>query len=198
MARRKTPKRPNLLEEIVEAALITGGVVVGAAVVGGIVKAVTAPKIEDAELHEFLLAHLRLAARLVEVAAPPLVPSNDVPNAASDGKRILYNPRWFREQLGAFCTSATCESNVALGVMGHELGHHLHPCAAHPHACELEADAVAAVVLARAGLRSMDFERVLIEIAPVASQTHPRWDLRVRVIRSVFAEVTTQRGSLIS
>jgi hypothetical protein len=139
-----------------------------------------------------VLEQLRRAAALMGIAVPPLMVTSRVPNAASDGRQILVNPTWLSRTMARFCSMPACQDAVILGVMAHELGHHVFGHAADSrrdsHVAELDADRVAGVVLARAGVSTGDFERVLADLGECGTTSHPGAALRVAAIRAGYLD----------
>lgn len=84
---------------------------------------------------------------------------------------------------------------MLLGVLAHELAHHVFGDAGapaeHRYAIELRADRWAAIALARLGIPSHDFERVIWSISSHYSGTptgYPSRATRVTAIRNAFLE----------
>jgi hypothetical protein len=133
-------------------------VALGALVAAGTVLALASrPTAEEATAQELLRAALKQAARALGVTAPSLVFVAGIKNARSTGTRIEADAAWFAEKtVGLTRIDAAA---VALAVMGHELGHHVHgdawrlirPPAELRRAAELAAERVAGFVLARSG-----------------------------------------------
>lgn len=155
------------------------GLLLAAGAVGGLAAAASPRRPTPAQqLHSLVLGQLRRAAALLDMKrVPPLVATPAVPNAASDGVRIYYNPSWVQQVLNAHCNDCECRITVVLGVMAHELGHHVNGDARRldrlPHDKELIADFLAGFALARAGVSAEDFGRVLYEISGYGCCTHP-------------------------
>lgn len=147
---------------------------------------------EDEQVQNLVMAAFYRIARAFGVPAPALVFTEQVRNAGSDGARILVNPQWFRVLLGTVCEDPTCDSAVAHGIMGHEMGHHVHGDALVPmwirqhHCQELRADFYAGRVLRLFNEDFSAIERVLRAIAPTETPTHPAFPYRIRAAREGY------------
>lgn len=124
---------------------------------------------------------------------PSLVARSDIENAASDGKNVLYNPRWMWAKMQQYCDDKVCETAVVLGIMAHELGHHVKQHVfddKHSHDKEFEADCFAARVLARAGIEPEKFICVLEEFTRVCDRTgsHPCGQERRQMIERCYQQ----------
>lgn len=131
--------------------------------------------IERTSLHARLQARLALAAQILGVDAPPLFSTTAVDAAASDGWRVLYNPTFFEALERRLCVDAgECVVAVELGIMAHELTHHVHGDAAWQpsFAMEQRADQVAGRVLSAVGVDPRIASQVFTELAPACSRTH--------------------------
>lgn len=144
------------------------------------------------QLHAFVLGQLRRASTLIGVEVPPLLASNSIPNAASDGQRVLYSPAWVEGVMARYCADGTCRTALVLATMAHEVAHHVNEDALrrdlHPHQKELRADYVAGAVLARAELEVCDFERLLDDLSRHCTHTHPGREDRVFALRRGFTD----------
>lgn len=150
-------------------------------------------KEEQAKVRQIVEDAVRHLAIAFSVDAPPIVLDERTPNAASDGARILVNPRWFRGLLNIVCDDPVCDRAVAHGVLGHEMTHHVNSDAAVPtwirdhHSQELRADFFAGRALAVFGDDIAALERVLTVIStPNATETHPAHADRLRAARGGF------------
>jgi hypothetical protein len=130
---------------------------------------------------------------------PPLLASNSVDNAASDGENILVNLTWVRRTLRTYCgVDAPCGIAVIVGVLVHELTHHIHQDARIPlsnhadrRARERRADVNAGYVLGQLGIDTWHLERVLGDPALCCSLYYdPPW-ARVAAIREGAALAAT-------
>lgn len=132
-------------------------------------KAPAAPPADpDAALAEWVRDLYARIGRAVPLALPPLVFSAAVPNAASDGVRILVNLDWIRTTMIKHCDSPRCAVTGVVGVLVHELVHHAYRDALIPASHFLErrrrerrADYVAGAVVSALGLDAADLARVL-------------------------------------
>lgn len=102
------------------------------------------------------------------IALPPLEFSAVVPNAASDGRRILVKLGWVRATLMKHCDDPRCAVAAVVGVLVHELVHHAYQDAWVPASNFLErrrrerrADFFAGAAVAALGLEPAHLERVL-------------------------------------
>ena len=128
------------------------------------------------------------AAAAIGVRPPTLAQCNRRgTNAWSDGTRIGWNPVFFEQVLAKHCNDDVCQESVLVGIMGHELGHHVKGHALrhdlHPHLMELDADSIAGHILAKAGVHPVHFERVLYEMSVRSTASHPGADRRMAAIR---------------
>jgi len=134
------------------------------------------------------------ASGLRLAAAPPLLITTNVANAASDGVHVLVNPEWAKEQIACHCIDDVCDYVVLFGVFAHELGHHVErhaiqlarasgrlPWWQH-HRMELRADWRAGRALFNAGVEPDDFQRVMAFLSWQASHTHPHGAERTLMI----------------
>ncbi len=138
-------------------------------------------------------ALLQRAAESIGVSPPALYYNYRADNAFSDGRTIHYNPIWLWNTMQAFCNDQECSVSFALGVFAHELAHHVYGdayCAGcDPHALELRADRVAGEVLARHGVSSHHFERILSSLSSRPTQSHPGGLARSCAIRRGYDSV---------
>jgi hypothetical protein len=116
----------------------------------------------------------RLAAA-IGCQAPPVIATTSVANAASDGRRIMINFRWFEELVKRHCRHGSCVTSVAVGVLAHELAHHVHCDACttqrqHAHVIELRADHVAGALMREVGIRAVPSIRTF---RPDSKTRHP-------------------------
>lgn len=167
---------------------IAGGL--GLLVWGGL--RLLAKKRSDWDLDALVQRELELAASIVGLSTPSLIPSSLVETAACDGVRVYYNRDWIRAVIARNCDEVACVKEILLGVMGHELGHLVGgdigaPAEERPSR-ELRADAVAAVVLARSGASDENFARVISEITGCCSPGYPPGWQREQTIRKTFAQ----------
>lgn len=136
---------------------------------------------------------LALAALTLGVEPPPVVPVASFGNAASDGHRILVDVDWLGLQ-AIDCTSVVCEDSWLVGLMAHELGHHVRQDAAiyrylssdQQKLAELRADAIAGHVLGTLGVEPLHFARILARLSPDFSCTHPAGRERAEVIVAYY------------
>ena len=161
-----------------------------AAAVGGLVWLFSDPPESSARqrLKQRMLAALHKAAAAIGVKAPTLTQCNRRgTNAWSDGYRIGWNPVFFEEVLARHCTDDACQESVLVGIMGHELAHHVKRHAVrtdlHPHVQELDADGLAGHILATVGVQPHHFENVIAEISQRPTASHPGAFQRVAAIR---------------
>lgn len=125
---------------------------------------------KDQQLADGLRRLLARVAAALQVETPPLVLSAAVANAASDGYRILVNPTWARATLAQFCADRSCNNAVMIGVLAHEVGHHVEGDALinapwSKRDRELRADRYAGEALAVLGVPHDHFARVLWAIS---------------------------------
>jgi hypothetical protein len=146
----------------------------------------------DEQILGLARSQLEQAARLLGVRAPRVELQREG-NASSDGRIIRVNAAFLRGLLASFCDARLCQIAIVLGIMAHELGHHilrhaeqLDRRAQAAHIRELEADGVAGRVLALAGVPPDDFERVLAHLGRFHSDTHPHGSLRVEQLRAEY------------
>lgn len=126
--------------------------------------------------------HLAFVCRALGVPAVPLVADDTINNALSDGKVIRVNLGWIKSAIGDVCNaSRECLDGVVLGVVAHEVAHHIGGDAyaadqsvAARHGRELQADRIAGFVLARAGISPDHFARLLVVLSVNATSTHPQ------------------------
>jgi len=130
----------------------------------------------------------RLYAEIGQVLGwqlPPLVFTTRIPNAASDGARVLVNVGWVRRTLAKHCHQELgCGVAAIVGVLVHELTHHFHGDAQIPawawqerRARERRADFLAGFVIASLGLELAFLERVLGDLDLCCDLEHdPPWE----------------------
>jgi len=133
---------------------------------------------------------------LFNISRPPLHVGDDVDNFASDGSRILVNPRWAIDVLEKHCPHAACNRDVLRWFIAHEVGHHMNGDAFTPpwigaekvqnHVQELRADYVAGFALAYLNGHVEYLDSVLREHATIESDTHPDFSKRMRAAREGF------------
>ncbi len=145
-----------------------------------------------AALYAFAMRMLSDAARLRGFAPPPLNAWPNAQNAGSNGAVILLDLDWLGQLLAHYCDAAVCQTAIALGLMGHELAHHLAGDALRagdPHQMELQADWWAGWTLRRAGVSQEDFERVIFDLSSIedVGRSHPNRARRVAAIRDGYA-----------
>lgn len=102
------------------------------------------------------------------------------------GALIAYSPAAFHQ------IQATYGREAILGILAHELGHHIdiHSRPAwmdHSWGRELQADAWAGCALARLGLGTTALQNALRAIAAYPSPSHPGWDLRAPAVQRGYA-----------
>jgi hypothetical protein len=129
-------------------------------------------------------------ARVLQLQAPPLVFSSAVPNAASNGAAILVNIAWVRETLQKHCEDEPCGVAVIVGLLVHELTHHVYQDAQVPPSNwperrlrERRADFNAGFALASLGMDASHLERVLGDPALCCDLLHDPPPARVQAIR---------------
>ena len=148
---------------------------------------------EAAQARRHITARVHLACRTLGIPALPVMADDGVPNVAYRRGTIVYNRVWVIATLGRHCENGSCQDEVILGIVAHEIGHHLYaqraPSGRHPHAAELWADEVAGRVLAAAGRGATDFETVIRTESPVATQTHPDGRARAAAIRRGYEAI---------
>jgi hypothetical protein len=122
-------------------------------------------------------------------------------NAASDGVAIHVNVPWFHGLLTRHCDAVACSLSVARWVLAHEVAHHVHRDAQVPrwvriaaHSMELRADYYAGRALAYFGADIGVLDRVLREIAPVATQSHPAFQARIRASHAGYSDFILERA----
>jgi hypothetical protein len=130
-----------------------------------------APADPDAALTSWILARYADIGRILGWGLPPIVITtlpSVTQNAASDGERILVNVRWVRELLETHCNDLPCRVVLVVGVLVHELTHHIYQDARVPYWAwpqrrqgERRADFASAVVVASLGLDVAHLERAL-------------------------------------
>lgn len=176
------------------------GILLGAACLGlGVVAVVANAKRNEEELERRarLLARvgdaLRSAAAILRVPVPALVDDPNTANAASDGRSIRVNLEWVALQADRFCNNTACVEGWLVGLMGHELGHHIYGDAfyrlfsrAEVHDMELRADACAGFVLGQLGIDADHFAIIISAASPFGSATHPPGDWREVVIHRYY------------
>jgi hypothetical protein len=145
----------------------------------------------DNRIYVRVAAQLRRAAHLMGVSPVPPLNVRRVPNAAASNSEVSYNDSWLRNQLARHCDDVACQDALLLGLMAHELAHYTLRHASfphrHAHEKELEADAFAGVVLARAFVSTEQFESVLGDFVREATPTHPAFWLRLQRVRTAYA-----------
>jgi hypothetical protein len=120
-------------------------------------------------------------------------------NASSDGHGIRVNLDWFRDLLGRQCTEPVCTRAVARWWIAHEVTHHVHGDALVPlwvrqfHAMELRADYYAGRALAHFGEDISVLERVLRDVAPETTSTHPSFQPRLNAMLAGFNSYSSER-----
>lgn len=163
---------------------------------GGLLRAVgrSAAEAEARRLQNFVVRLYLRASRVIGIAPPQLEFTTAVYNAASDGVRILVSPDWLVRLLRQFCALPECSEAIVLGVLAHELAHHIHGDAFASGweriDRELRADYIAGRVLAKVGVASVDLEQVLIEMSSSCSISHPSGPDRVLAIQAGYADGT--------
>lgn len=136
-------------------------------------------------------------SKLFGVPTPPIYFGEDVNNFASDGRRILVNPRWALDVIEKHCNSQACNRDVLVWFLAHEMGHHVNGDSATPplwiadekrrlHAQELRADFFAGYALGRLGGELAHLDSVLREHAAIDTRTHPNHTLRLQAAREGF------------
>lgn len=146
----------------------------------------------DEQLLKLARSQMQQAAGLLGIIAPP-VQLQLGGNAASNGSIVGVNPAFLRQLLATFCDQRRCQLAIVLGIMAHELGHHL-LCHVNQldrsveaaHARELAADDIAGIVLGLASVPPDDFERVLAYLGQYHSETHPHGAIRVEQVRAAY------------
>lgn len=175
-------------------ALLCGGLIAGGLIVFSQHRVAPDERARDAK--ELAASLRRLLARIasaLRVPVPKLALSRNVDNAASDGRRILINPDWARRTLATYCADQDCGYAVMIGVLGHELIHHVYgdvnTLKAQPwlrRDCEARADEGAGIALALLGVTPDHFARVAYHITNRNSGEYPSPGQRVAIIRSAF------------
>lgn len=188
-------RKRDLSSAIETGLVILGGTLLLGAIFGQSQPVRPAPKPAqptDEQILNMARAQLQQAARLLGVPVPPLQLQRDG-NASSDGRVIRVNPAFFRQLLASFCNERLCQIAIVLGIMAHELGHHILRHAEDgdrsvdaAHERELDADAVAGRVLALAQVPPDDLGRVLEHLGRYHSDTHPHGSLRVERVRAEY------------
>lgn len=143
------------------------------------------PRSEASVWQRLLDAELSVITQAFDIDPPRVVASEYVPNAASDGTRILLNPTWAREVTEHICKhDGPCREALFRGIAGHELAHHMRErrVVADQHAEELRADTWAATVLTRLGTSVEPYRRLVGEGEDVPSRSHPAPSDRIRAI----------------
>jgi len=133
---------------------------------------------------------------LFNIPRRPLHVGEEVENFASDGSRILGNPRWALEVLEKHCPHAACNRDVLRWFIAHEVGHHMNGDAFTPpwigaekvqnHVQELRADYIAGFALAYLNGDVEFLDSVLREHASIENDTHPNFIKRMRAAREGF------------
>jgi len=135
---------------------------------------------------------LRKAAKIAGSGVPMLIESYGVPNARSDGSRILYNPKWVASIVRRYRRNPRCSEALVMGAMAHELSHFFSEDGSdalqHSVDCELKADGWAGYVLGRRKLPRKDFERIIDDLSLVCGEVGAPTDLRAHAIRSGYRE----------
>ncbi len=164
-------KRSSSIGPVVVGGLLLGGVgILGALLLDGVSNANDQRAKKDQQLAEGLRRLLARVTAALGVDAPPLVLTAAVENAASDGFQILVNPMWARATLTEFCADRACNNAVMIGVLAHEVGHHVEGDALinepwSKRDRELRADGYAGEALALLGVPHVHFARVLAAIS---------------------------------
>lgn len=145
-----------------------------------------------ARLRTLLETALATAAGALGVPLPPLFFQGELQNAVANHHAIWVDPEWIAELVRDACDPVSAQI-AAVGVLAHELGHHVDPLLSHPHAGpwqkELRADRVAGRVLATVGAAPDAFLRVVERASRIATMTHPPARLRLDAVLAGYADV---------
>jgi hypothetical protein len=155
-----------------------------------------ADALRRARIRTLLEAALATAAGALGVAVPPLFFHDELHNAVANHHAIWIDPEWVTELVREARDPLSAQL-AAVGVLAHELGHHIDPLLSYPHdgpwQKELRADRIAGRVLATVGAAPDAFVRLLGRAARVATRTHPPARLRVEAVFSGYADVASVR-----
>ena len=142
-------------------------------------------RLEASAWQQLLDTELNVVTQALGIEPPPVTISRYVPNAASDGQRILLNPSWAREVTQFICKrDGPCRQALFRGIASHELAHHMREerVVEDQHAEELRADIWAAGVLTRLGTSIEPYRRLVGQGKEIESSTHPAPSVRNRAI----------------
>ncbi|HTR53658.1 MAG TPA: hypothetical protein VMJ10_23350 [Kofleriaceae bacterium] len=125
--------------------------------------------------------------------APPVRISRDIDNAMATSVEILVNPDFLFRAMNAVCYDPACHHDLAVGILGHEVGHVVLGHAGSPpwlkRAIELEADDFSGTAMARRRVSPDAFEAIIWQIAQHYSNGptgYPNRYDRVATIRGAF------------
>lgn len=145
-----------------------------------------------ARIRALLETALAVASSALGVRSPPLFFHGELHNAVANHHAIWIDPEWIAELVREAREPMSAQV-AAVGVLAHELGHHVDPLLSHPHAGpwqkELRADRVAGRVLATIGAAPDAFLRVVERASRIATTTHPPARLRLDAVLSGYADV---------
>jgi len=124
---------------------------------------------------------------------PQLFGGGHVSNAAAaPGEGTLHvNVDWLADQFDLLCNDGTCTWELAIGILGHELGHlrdGYDPRNAWHY--ELRADSWAGQALALAGVSTENFCAMLNLLSAYPSETHPPAHLRIDAMCAGYSMIT--------
>ena len=104
--------------------------------------------------------------------------------------QIAFNPKFLAAVRTLYGPSAT------LGIIGHELGHHVDAAGDHPSwmtkgwDAELRADAWAGCALGKSNLRTEGVQAALLAMAAYPPVAHPSWTTRLPAVEVGYAQCT--------
>src|ERR1051326_6956485 len=122
----------------------------------------------DALLEQVAASILGSIANVMGCSMPRLRVSPEGAEASAGAAEIVVNPGWLHAAMTAVCSDPTCQHDLVVGVLAHELCHVAHGDAFAPswerRAVELRADDFAGVALARLGIPPEAFASIVWRI----------------------------------
>lgn len=134
----------------------------------------------------FVQKAVRTTCAVLGVVAPPVrLVTDGAANAFATRTEIVVNVRWIAGLLDTYCGDVACREGLALATVAHEIAHAVDPFLftdRSPWPRELRADRVAGRVLALVGASPHEFVRVLANLSPVPTATHPPAMVRIAAV----------------
>jgi hypothetical protein len=150
----------------------------------------SAPSSAQADLKRVKAALCPKGCGKILLVTNPTAPDALTATTGLGVSQIAFNPKFLAAVRALYGPSAT------IGIIGHELGHHVDAAGDHPSwmtktwDAELRADAWAGCALGKSNLRTEGVQAALLAMAAYPPVAHPSWTTRLPAVEVGYAQCT--------